>query len=117
MDAYRQIGEARCSEDIKRAEEDFKDLFGELPVEVDLLLQVSDIRIRASSWGLKSIVVSGEDLVFVFSDQGYAADLFARAPGTVRIPDPKTVYVRPGKNYFEPRTVLSLLRKIFRTNG
>jgi transcription-repair coupling factor (superfamily II helicase) len=39
--------------------------------------------------------------------------LFERAPGIVRVPDVRTVHIRLEKSYFEPRTLLSVLRKIF----
>ena len=33
--------------------------------------------------------------------------------GKVRIPEPGTVYLRLPKNYFEPRMLITVLRKIF----
>ena len=36
-----------------------------------------------------------------------------KGAGAVRIPKPKTVYLRLSKSYFEPRTLMSVLRKIF----
>jgi hypothetical protein len=42
-----------------------------------------------------------------------AKSLFAKVQGSVRIPDPKTINLRLNPNYFEPRTLIGLLRKIF----
>jgi len=39
--------------------------------------------------------------------------LFKNIPGKVRILEPKTVYLRLPASYFEPRTIMSVLRKIF----
>lgn len=39
--------------------------------------------------------------------------LFAHVQGSVRIPDPKTINLPLNPNYFEPRTLISFLRKIF----
>ena len=39
--------------------------------------------------------------------------LFANVRGSVRIPDPKTINLRLSPSYFEPRTLITLLRKIF----
>jgi transcription-repair coupling factor (superfamily II helicase) len=39
--------------------------------------------------------------------------LFANVRGSVRIPDPKTINLRLNPSYFEPRTLINLLRKIF----
>jgi len=51
-------------------------------------------------------------------DSSVPADsLFAKAKGTVRITDPKTVYLRLPQNYFEPKTLINVLRKILSTNS
>ena len=95
-----------------RIETDLRDLFGPIPMEVNLLMQWAEVRIMASASEIKSIVVNGRDLIFTLETGNIAAPLFVRAPGTVRIPDPKTVYVRLEKNYFEPATLLGVLRKM-----
>jgi len=115
MDVYRRLAAARTEEDLKQLESDLKDLFGPVPEEVELLLQWADVRIRAGGWNIKSIVASGCDLIFSFETDDSVGELFAKAPGIVRVPDPETVYVRLEKNYFEPGTLLSVLRKILRT--
>ena len=81
-----------------------------------MLLDLAGLRIRASRLGLKSIVASGLDLIFLFSDDhaGKAESLFAAVSGKVRISDPKTVRLRLAENYFEPRTLITILRKILR---
>jgi hypothetical protein len=58
-------------------------------------------------------------LVFTFKqDPGRKVNtLFANVRGSVRIPDPKTVNLRLSPSYFEPRTLLTLLRKIFSRGG
>ena len=63
---------------------------------------------------MKSIVASGQDLVFSFTKEPdiKANALFANVSGTVRITEPKTVYLRLAKNYFEPRTLMTVLRKM-----
>ena len=52
--------------------------------------------------------------MFTFkSDPGERAkSLFANVRGTVRIPNPTTVYLRLPASYFEPRTLITILRKI-----
>jgi transcription-repair coupling factor (superfamily II helicase) len=112
LDIYRRISSARITEDLKRLETDLRDLFGPVPAEVDQLLQWAEIRILASACEIKSILINGRDLIFSLEGGNIAAPIFARAPGKVSIPDPKTVYVRLEKSYFEPATLLSVLRKL-----
>jgi transcription-repair coupling factor (superfamily II helicase) len=112
MDVYRRIAVAAGGADLKRLRSDLADLFGPIPPEVELLLDYADLRIKANKKKIKSILASGSDLIFSFEKTEDVGDLFARAPGRVSIPDPKTVYVRLDKNYFEPRTLIAVLRQM-----
>jgi len=113
MDVYRKIAIARSGEDLKQIESELADVYGPVPDEVTLLLELADLRIAASKWDVKSIVASGEDLVCSFAREPdvKANALFAKVSGKIRMPEPKTVYLRLPKNYFEPRTLMTVLRK------
>jgi transcription-repair coupling factor (superfamily II helicase) len=115
MDVYRKIAVAKTGEDLKQIESELADVYGQVPDEVKLLLELAESRIAANKWGIKSIVTLGQDLMFTFAkDHGGKTDsLFAKMSGNIRIPDPKTVYLRLAKNYFEPKTLINVLRKIF----
>jgi len=88
MDAYRKIAVARGDEDLEQIKGELTDVYGPMPDEVKLLLDLAELRIKASKNDIKSIVASGE------------------------ISDTRTVYLRLSKNYFEPRTLIIVLRKI-----
>ena len=115
MDAYRKIAVARTDEDLKQIRSELADVYGAVPDEVGLLLDLAELRIKASRRSIKSIVASGQDLIFSFekdhSDNEQA--LFANVSGKIRIPGPKVIYLHLAKNYFEPRTLISVLRKMF----
>lgn len=85
-----------------------------MPEQVLLLLELAELRIAASKKQVRSIVVSGPDLVFKFSKEPDKSldSLFANTAGKARATDPKTIYLRLGKSYFEPKTLINLLRKI-----
>ena len=114
MDVYRRIAVAKDDKDLKRLAEELADLFGPVPEQVQVLLDMTELRILASKWQIKSIIISGPDLVFSLEADAATQHLFERAPGTVRVPDPKTVHLRLRKNYFEPETLTSILRKMLR---
>ncbi len=115
MEAYRKISIAGKKDDLKQIQSELTDVYGQPPQDVKLLLELAELRIKADKYDIKSIVASGQNLVFSFgSDAGSkTVSLFAKTTGTLSIPDPKTVYLRLAKNYFEPKTLLTLLRKIF----
>jgi transcription-repair coupling factor (superfamily II helicase) len=115
MDIYRKIAVARCDEDLRQLESELADVYGPVPEEVKLLLDLAEIRIKASQRDIKSIVASGQDLVFSFGKEidVKSESLFSKVRGKVKIPEPRTVYLHLPKNYFEPKTLIGVLRKMF----
>ena len=114
MDVYRKIAVARCDEDLRQIEGELSDVYGPVPEEVKLLLDLAEIRIKASKRDIKSIVASGQDLVFSFGKEidAKTESLFSKVRGKIRIPDLRMVCLRLSANYFEPATLISILRKI-----
>jgi transcription-repair coupling factor (superfamily II helicase) len=119
MNVYRRIAAARTSRDLARLEDELNDMFGHISPEVQKLIELAEIRILASAHGIRAITISGNDIVFSFEkDSGKKIyDIFAGAPGKVRIPDPLTVHIRLEKNYLQPDTICAVLRKILRKKG
>ena len=116
MDVYRKIAVARADSDLEQIQGELADVYGPAPDEVGLLLDIARLRIAASRLDIKSIVASGQDLIFSFADDAgaRAESLFADVSGRLRTPKPGTAYLRLTKNYFEPRTLITILRKILR---
>jgi transcription-repair coupling factor (superfamily II helicase) len=114
MDVYRRISVAKHTEDLTRLNDEMADLFGPLPDQVTQLLDLSQLRIMAAKWSIKSIIATEPDLVFKFTDTSQIQTLFTRAPGTVRLPDKNTVHLRLEKNYFQPTTMMAVLRRLLR---
>jgi transcription-repair coupling factor (superfamily II helicase) len=129
MGVYRQIASAKTAEDLGRLTEQIADMYGSACGEVQSLIDLAEIRILASAYNLRSITISGKDLVFSFTPEAgkNIADIFAKSlrlrlgyggqAGIVRIPDSTTVHIRLDEKYFEPNTLLAVLRKILRKRG
>ena len=115
LDAYRKIAVAKAAEDIQQIRAEFADVYGPVPDEVGLLLDLAELRIKASKHHIKSIITSGQDLIFTFQKDyiGNIQALFAKASGKIRISDQNIVYMTLTKNYFEPKTLINILRKMF----
>jgi transcription-repair coupling factor (superfamily II helicase) len=118
MDMYRKIAVARGTEDLKQITNELTDVYGPLPEDVELLLELAELRIAASKHDIKSVVTSGHNVVFSFAKEARVQmeTLFANVTGKVRIPEPGRVYLRLPKNYFEHRTLITILRKILMEN-
>ena len=115
MDVYRKIAVARTKTDLEQVENELADVYGPVPEEVQLLLECQQVRITASKHNIKSIVTSGQNIIFSFDEKPDAEiqSLFTIVKGKVTTADRQTVYLRLGKNYFEPKTLINILRKIF----
>ena len=94
------------------------DVYGPVPEEVEMLLQVAELRIAASKLEIKSIVTSGQKLIFSFAQatNDKVKQLFSRVSSKVRIVDPRTIHLQLHSNYFEPKTIVSTLRKLLVEN-
>jgi transcription-repair coupling factor (superfamily II helicase) len=115
MELYRRIAVARGLDDLEQVRSEVGDVYGKEPAEVCALIDTAEIRIRAAKHNIGSIRVDGDDVIFVFNEKAnQAVDLFACVKGTVRIGDERTVYLRLARNYFEPATLLRVLRKTLR---
>jgi transcription-repair coupling factor (superfamily II helicase) len=112
MDVYRRIAVAKNKQDLDRLREELADLFGPVSPQVRSLLDLAELRIMAHKRKIKTIIASEPDLTFSFEAPDDIADLFNRAPGIVRLPDEKTVNLKLDKNYFEPQTLMTVLRKL-----
>jgi len=99
---------------LKQTENELADVYGPVPDEVKLLLDLAELRIKAAKLDIKSIVASGQDLAFSFAKEPdrEVKTLFSKVSGKVRMPEAKTVYLRLPANYFEPRTMMTVLRKM-----
>jgi transcription-repair coupling factor (superfamily II helicase) len=113
IEIYRRIVSCRTEADLSQLEQDLADTFGPFPKEVERLLTLAEIRVHARRFGVASISLRPPDLVFAIRHLPTSEPLFTDAPGSVRMPDPKTIHVRLPPSYLEPPTLLAVLRQMF----
>ncbi len=112
VELYRRLVGAQTIQDLEQLEEDMKDMFGALSRGTQRAVDLSELRILAGRWKINSIIRDNFDLIFTVRQIDLAEPLFKGAPGTVRIVDAQTVYMRLEKNYFAADTLLAILRKL-----
>jgi transcription-repair coupling factor (superfamily II helicase) len=111
MEIYRRLVRCRTREELEQLETDLTDAFGRIPDQVRTLLDLAEIRVLCQAWRVRSIILERPDLIFAVEEMPLADRLFDGAAGTVRVPDPKTVYWRPPANYLHPQSLLTILRR------
>ena len=113
MEVYRRIANCFTVVELKQVEDDLLDAFGRFPAAVARLLDLADLRVRARAFGIASISLKTPDVIFQLSDPALAEPLFENAPGSIRVPDGRTIHMRLGANYLEPDTLVPILRRMF----
>ncbi len=112
IEIYRRIVGCGSIEDLARLQRDMEDAFGPLPQHAARLLELSELRVLARRFGINSISRQPPDIVFTIDSVATAEPAFADAPGTVRMPDDKTIHLRLPPAYLEAGTLPAVLRKM-----
>ena len=112
MDAYRRLTRCTSVEMIGDLQRDLTDAFGEPPRAMTIMYALTELRLLASHFGIDSIVRKQPDVVLTVRDAKKAQVALAKAPGTLRVIDEKTVYFRPPAVFIEPEPLLLTLRNL-----
>ena len=117
MEVYRRM--ARCADEaqITQLSADLADAYGAFPAEVQTLLDLAEVRVRAAALGVTSIIMMGPDIVFEITDLRAVEAVFAGSAGTARLPDEKTVHWRLPPPYRQMPTLMRVLLKRLRHGG
>jgi transcription-repair coupling factor (superfamily II helicase) len=79
-----------------------------------VLFALTELRLLAGLYGVDSIIKKDPDVVITVNDVSRAQIALAGAPGTLRVVDEKTVYLRMPETFLEPETCLMVLRNLMR---
>ena len=112
IEVYRRIVSCRTPKDLSQLEADLRDAFGPYPKQVEILLELAEIRVHCRRFGILSVSRRPPDVIFVIEDMMKAKPVFADAPGSVRIPDAKTIHLRLPPAYIEPTSLVPVLRRM-----
>jgi len=113
MEMYRRLSRATSLSTLDEVVQSMTDAYGEMPEVVNNLVQLTELGIAASTYGVTAIKLEKPDVIFTVSEPAKLDELLAEAPGRVSIIDEQTVYYRPPENYLDPpTTLLAVLRKL-----
>ena len=112
MDTYRRLSRASTLAELDAVTRDMTDAYGKLPESVQILVDLTEVRIAASHLDVESVKVEGQDVIFKTKQPQTLDRVMKGAPGRVSLIDQSTVYFRPPANYLEPATLMAVLRKL-----
>jgi transcription-repair coupling factor (superfamily II helicase) len=114
MDVYRRLTRCTSVEMLEALTQDVTDAFGEPPRQAIVLVALTELRLLAGIYGIESIIRKPPDIVLTVRDAAKAQQALTGAPGSLRVIDEKTVYLRMPPTYVEPETLLMVLRNLLR---
>ncbi|MEE8384615.1 MAG: TRCF domain-containing protein, partial [Dehalococcoidia bacterium] len=115
MECYRRFAGCRTPEDLELLVGDLRDAFGNYPETVETLLTLTEIKVRAGQWKIKTIIKKEPDVVFGIDGEVKKLEpLFAGGSGSVRVPDGRTLHWRLPDHYFHGKTLLGALVNLLR---
>jgi transcription-repair coupling factor (superfamily II helicase) len=114
MDVYRRLTRCTSVDMLNLLEHDVKDAFGELPKQAVILFAMTELRLLAGHWGIESIIRKEPDVVLTVTDAARAQAALTGAPGTLRLIDPRTVYLRMPPSFLQSETLLMVLKNLMR---
>jgi transcription-repair coupling factor (superfamily II helicase) len=115
MDVYRRLTRCTSLDMLNMLENDLKDAFGEAPRQAVLLLALTELRLLSGLFGIESIIKKEPDVVLTVTDAARAQIGLKGAPGTLRVIDEKTVYLRMPPSFMESDTMLLALRNLLKS--
>ncbi|HMB95195.1 MAG TPA: transcription-repair coupling factor, partial [Tepidisphaeraceae bacterium] len=114
LDVYRRLTRCTDLQMLADLEKDITDAFGEPPRQVMVLFALTELRLLLGMYGIESIIRKDPDVVLTVREAMKAQSVLAGAPGSLRIIDDQTIYLRMPKTYMEPETLLLVLRNLVR---
>jgi hypothetical protein len=114
MDLYRRLTRCTDLDMLNLLEHDARDAFGEPPRLAVLLFALTELRLLAGLFGIESMIKKDPDVILTVTDAQRAQLGLTGAPGTLRVIDEKTVYLRMPPSFMEPEPCLMVLRNLMR---
>jgi transcription-repair coupling factor (superfamily II helicase) len=114
MDVYRRLTRCTSIAMLEELQRDTVDAFGELPRQAVVLFAMMELKLLAGLFGIESIIKKDPDAVLSVRDASRAQLALTGAPGTLRVIDPKTVYLRMPPTFTAPEALLLTLRNLMR---
>jgi transcription-repair coupling factor (superfamily II helicase) len=114
MDVYRRLTRCTSLDMLNMLEQDLRDAFGDPPRPAVLLMAMTELRLLAGIFGIESIIKKEPDVVLTVRDAKRAQAGLTGAPGTLRVIDERTVYLRMPAGFLESDTLLMVLRNLLK---
>lgn len=128
LEAYRRLASSSTIKQLEQVREDLTSAYGQMPRPLMKLFDLAQVRITLAELGTRTVTVRERDVVFLSHEPGPLVERLKNgvsgqpltgvaAEATVRVLEPKgeghphEIYFRPPESYFEPESLLRVLRQ------
>lgn len=128
LEAYRRLASSATLEQLEQVRDDLVSAYGQMPRPVMRLFDLAQVRITLAQLGTRTVTIRERDVVFMSHEPAPLVERLRNgvsgqpmtgvaAEATVRVLEPKgeglphEVYFRPPESYFEPESLLRVLRQ------
>lgn len=93
IDLYRRMTRINHASEVVQFQEELKDRFGPLPDAAVRMIQISELRLDAASWGIQAITNNDRFIVLQYANRRRMEQLVENASVPVRIVDSRKAYI------------------------
>jgi transcription-repair coupling factor (superfamily II helicase) len=109
-DLYRRLARVSSHAELGDFAEELSDRFGPLPPVAAELIALTELRILAQRWLIRSIRLEDRYLVLGYSSPGLIRQLVARSKGQLRVADAQSAYLPLEQELTQPGQILARIK-------
>ncbi len=117
IDLYRRLARVSDGEHLAEIAAELVDRFGPRPPEVDHMLALTELRLLAHSWGVRSIHLEPGFAVLRYADRKRIMKLAEKSRGRLRVVDDRSAYLPLSADVNGPDRMVAALKSLLRPDG
>ena len=115
IDLYRRLARTIGDDAIESFRAELVDRFGPIPVPVERMFALAQLKTEAATWQIDSILLEEPYLVFRYTDAARAQQLARHSNGKLRVVDERSIYLTLTKSQLaEPDAIVDLSTTILK---
>jgi len=112
IDLYRRLARVTTEAELDDFARELTDRFGSPPTEAQRLLTLSQVRIAAHRWQVRSIRMENRYVVLGYASGRLIRQLAAQSGGQLRVVDDESAYLPLGQDVTDQDRILAIVKSL-----
>jgi len=112
IEMYRKVSNVQSREQLEQVRDEFRDRFGPLPPQVEMLLELRELQLVAATWQIDDIHLEDDYVVFGYRNPKKIQKLARISPHVLRIVDHRNAYLVLPPRLDRKTALLDLLKSV-----